>query len=762
MASEPPNQSALAKQLAEVVIKVLKPSGVGVGSLLGLWFLLVESKVAEAIAATLIGFCLSYAGKLWEPIHRGNQARMEKTGETLNAAIGDTIDQLFAKATGAEDVYLLCQALDCRDYKPEGMGARDRVFIPMLQEVFVPLELDTSSIAPGLKPHPAKTLEGWQEQRIWPFLAQAPQEPAYRQLAIVAWGGFGKTTLLKHLAYTFGMKQHESYQVPFWVPVLLPLRNYRELLTDENPPSLPELIMAHHLKHLAELNPRLQSLPPNWAQEILNRGKALVMMDGFDEIPAANRPALSRWISAQMRRFDRSLFILTSRPAAYNDDFVEPLRTKLWVRPFKPKQQDAFVRQWYLCQERLDRGGRDSAEVRREANRNADNLLGQIHDPNRPELADLAKNPLLLNLLATYHRSNPSVELPRQRAELYQDICTLQLRKRPDARSIVLPLSPTERQAVLQAVALTMMQHNLRLIPEQELVDKIGRLLRSQNHSVAPADFLKQIIDVSELIVRQGQEGCEFAHLSFQEFLAAAQIKTLNQEDLLYPHLVDANTQGEGRAWWRQTILLYAAQTNPTSLIQEALRKGATDLAYACWQETQRTLDPTIAAELEALKPTLQTSRYAKLEALLKAGQWRDADEETYRLMITTVGKEEGQWFDREDLLNFPCEDLKAIDGLWVKYSQGKFGFSVQKQIYVETGNPLDGEYHEETWEAFAERVGWRRGGKYLNYADLQANPSLSPSGELPGMLWGDWGGVWLVFGGLFSSLACRLVNCSR
>ena len=89
---------------------------------------------------------------------------------------------------------------------------------------------------------------------------------------------------------------------------------------------------------------------------------------------------------------------------------------------------------------------------------NAENLLSQIHDPQRPELADLAKNPLLLNLLATYHRSDTGVQLPRQRAELYQDICTLQLRKRPDARNINLPLSASDRQAVLQTVALRMMQ----------------------------------------------------------------------------------------------------------------------------------------------------------------------------------------------------------------------------------------------------------------------------------------------------------------
>lgn len=758
MAEAPKNQSALANQLAEVASTVLKPGGIGVGGLTGLWFLLVERQVAEAITAILIGFCLSYAGKLLEPIHRGNQQRLTKTGETVNAALDDAIDRLFAKATKVEEIYLLCQALDCCDYKPEGMGARDRIFVPMLQEVFVPLELDSSSILPGLRSRQRPLPEDWQELRIWTFLAQAQGEPAYRQLAIVAWGGFGKTTLLKHLAYIYGMKQHEQYGVPPLVPILLPLRNYRTQLTRETPPDLPQLIMAHHCKSLVALDPRFQNLPDTWAQNILTKGRALVMMDGFDEIPEVHRPALSRWISGQMRRFGRSVFILTSRPTAYRDDFVDPLRTKLWVRPFQPKQQRDFVHQWYLCQERLARGGRNSPNVEREANRNAENLLRQINDPNRPELADLAKNPLLLNLLATNHRSDPSLDLPRQRAELYQDICTLQLRKRPAARDIDLPLLPKERQEVLQAVALTMMQRSLRLIPETELIEEISRIVQAQDHGVDPSTFLKQIVDVSELIVRQGLEGCEFAHLSFQEFLAAAQIKALNQESLLYPHLADANTQGDDRAWWRQTILLYAAQTNPTQLIQEALRQGANDLAYACWQETRRTLDPEIIAELEALKPTMQASRYAKLEDLLKAGRWRDADKETYRLMITTVGKEEGQWFDDEDLLNFPCEDLKVIDGLWVRYSQGKFGFSVQKKIYVECGAKLDGKYPgDKIWDEFCDRTGWRKNGEHVYYRELHANSLLSPTGEFPGRYFGGGLGVGLL---LLWFLFSRMETC--
>jgi hypothetical protein len=749
MSNGSPNSASIVDQLAELAIKLLKPGGVGVGGACGLWLLLIEHKVAEAIAATLIGFCFSYAGKLLEPIHQGNQRRLARMGTAIDSGIEENIEQLFARATGAEDAYLLCQALDCRDYKPEGMGARDRTFVPMLPEVFVPLELDSSSILPGLQLPSRHTGDPFQEQRIWDFLAQAKREPAYRQLAIVAWGGFGKTTLLKHLAYTFGMKQQQRFQVPFWVPILLPLRTYRQVLSQETPPSLPDLVMQHHVKQLAELNPCLANLPSNWCQDLLTQGKALVMMDGFDEIPESQRPGLSRWITAQMRRFDRSIFILTSRPTAYKDDYAEPFRTKLWVRPFSPSQQATFVQQWYLSQERLDRGGRNTPEVQREANRNAQNLLVQIQDPQRPELADLAKNPLLLNLLATYHRSEPGVELPRQRAELYQDICTLQLRKRPDARNIDLLLSPGDRQTILQILALKMMQRNLRLIPEADLVQLTAEALTAQQHSVSATEFLKQIMEVSELIVRQGLERCEFSHLSFQEFLAAAQIKASQQEHLLYPYLKDANTEGDNQSWWRQTILLYAAQTNPTSLIQEALRQEAADLAYACWQETQRTLDPQTEAALQALKPTLQSSRYAQLEEFLKAQQWREADYETYRLMTTTVGKEEGQWFEPEELRTFPCEELRTIDGLWVKYSNGHFGFSVQKKIYVKCGGRLDGNYPgNKIWRKFGDRVGWHKAGNWVDYDALNFS-FYSPQGILPGrwVVGVAWSG-WLVAGG--------------
>ncbi|MBD1851011.1 GUN4 domain-containing protein [Cyanobacteria bacterium FACHB-502] len=140
---------------------------------------------------------------------------------------------------------------------------------------------------------------------------------------------------------------------------------------------------------------------------------------------------------------------------------------------------------------------------------------------------------------------------------------------------------------------------------------------------------------------------------------------------------------------------------------------------------------------------------YTKLRDLLKAQNWYAADNETYKVMIQAVGSKEGDWFTSEELLNFPCTDLKTIDQLWVKYSEGKFGFSVQKQIYVECGAKLDGEYPgAQIWEKFCDRVGWRKDGKWLNYRDL--NPSNSfPKGIFPRLLLLVGGisvGNWILF----------------
>ncbi|MFM6080002.1 MAG: GUN4 domain-containing protein, partial [Dolichospermum sp.] len=100
---------------------------------------------------------------------------------------------------------------------------------------------------------------------------------------------------------------------------------------------------------------------------------------------------------------------------------------------------------------------------------------------------------------------------------------------------------------------------------------------------------------------------------------------------------------------------------------------------------------------------------FQKLEALLKAGKWKDADLETWNLMKKLTKREQEGWLRiEEDVKNFPRQELRKMDQLWVKYSNGKFGFSVQKQIWLELGGKLDGEPDWDTFTKLGDRVGWR------------------------------------------------------
>jgi GUN4-like len=387
--------------------------------------------------------------------------------------------------------------------------------------------------------------------------------------------------------------------------------------------------------------------------------------------------------------------------------------------------------------------------VRKTAQESADDLLKQINQ--RQELVDLATNPLLLNMIAMFHRRYPSAKLPKRRVELYQEMCVLQLRDRPGARELEEWLGSNDEahvtaQIVLQMLALEMMQQKEERVEQATLLSRLEGYLNEQEEPIPAAEFLRQMELISELLVQREPEEFEFPHLSFQEYLAAREVVRRNQESLLYDHF--------GEDWWKSVTLLYVAQAKkPSGLIRAAMERGAKDWAYECWQETSKRIDDDLKGELEELQLlrqeaiVVQDSRYQKLEEHLKKQQWKEADQETYRLMITTVGKEVGQFFYSEELLNFPCDELRAIDSLWVKYSNGHFGFSVQKKIYVECGGKLSVKYPgDRIWEAFGDRVGWREKNEWISYDALTKEISLSAhQGKFPVGLWGELGefGFW-------------------
>jgi len=99
--------------------------------------------------------------------------------------------------------------------------------------------------------------------------------------------------------------------------------------------------------------------------------------------------------------------------------------------------------------------------------------------------------------------------------------------------------------------------------------------------------------------------------------------------------------------------------------------------------------------------------------------------------MLLIAKREDEGWLDEESINNFPCEELRTIDKLWVDNSRGKFGFSVQKKVWLDCGG-VPGEYDYDVYKKFADEVGWRRDGEWLRYDELTFLLEGSQHAHLP------------------------------
>lgn len=140
---------------------------------------------------------------------------------------------------------------------------------------------------------------------------------------------------------------------------------------------------------------------------------------------------------------------------------------------------------------------------------------------------------------------------------------------------------------------------------------------------------------------------------------------------------------------------------------------------------------------------------YTLLRDLLAVGKWKEADLETSAVMLRAAGREMEGWCDSESIQKFPCQDLRTVDQLWVKYSKGHFGFSVQTRIYFKMGQDFGN---------LAECVGWRVLDHWLDYSertfDVFAPAGHLPSGGVGYKRWTRW------VEASYAALAHRLAEC--
>lgn len=121
---------------------------------------------------------------------------------------------------------------------------------------------------------------------------------------------------------------------------------------------------------------------------------------------------------------------------------------------------------------------------------------------------------------------------------------------------------------------------------------------------------------------------------------------------------------------------------------------------------------------------------YARLKYLLKCGRWQEADEETAFQLQTVTGYTSCEHITQQDIERTPAEDLQIMDYLWSKHSYGKFGFSIQSQIYRDMGGTE--KSREIVLNDFGKILGWYTDDGWITDGNLIVDLEQAPIGHLP------------------------------
>jgi len=288
---------------------------------------------------------------------------------------------------------------------------------------------------------------------------------------IDAGAGFGKTTMLHAIACRLSSGVR--------IPVLISL----------------DALAASNMTVLGYLNDKINTeydVSIDW-ERLCEGGRAVVLLDGLDELSAVDRTSVLNKIVKFAARFHKSAFLLTVRDSA-------ALTVPIGVPVLAINRLDDFaIRQFAEAYARYG-GSLSSDELSNHLRRN-------------PDLGPLLRIPLFLALVLA--SVSPDDSLPRSRSELLEHYLSL-LFSPERHKAMAAPLSPLDdlREAA-ELLAWRGLETDGMGLAEIEA----RRLLRGQGFKEQSDVYIERLVQIG--VLRRAASRLRFAYPIVQEYLAA-------------------------------------------------------------------------------------------------------------------------------------------------------------------------------------------------------------------------------------------------
>lgn len=123
--------------------------------------------------------------------------------------------------------------------------------------------------------------------------------------------------------------------------------------------------------------------------------------------------------------------------------------------------------------------------------------------------------------------------------------------------------------------------------------------------------------------------------------------------------------------------------------------------------------------------PTTCQVDYSEIQTALIAQDFELADRLTLQKMCELAGPNavKRKWLYFTEVNTFPNMDLQILDHLWWLYSEGKFGFAKQREIWLGVA---------KDWERFWPKIAWKTGKIWTRYPGEFSWNLQAPAGHLP------------------------------